>query len=697
VKYPYPLYLAIPCLLAAPTPASGQLPEILVTAEFRDTALLESSNSVSVLGADAIRRRSAQHLEELLNMAPNVNFAGGSSRARYFQIRGIGDRGQFREPLNPSVGVLIDGVDFSGIGTASTLFDVAQVEVLRGPQGTLHGANALAGLINVRSNEPGEEFHHRIEAGVGNYGAFSLGAVSGGPLSERLLYRVAVRRYTGDGFQENEFLGADDTNDRDELTLRGRLRWLVGAGHTVDMTLNRVDIDNGYDAFSLDNDRRTRSDEPGRDTQRSLALGLTNDLERDAFRFRSGFSYAATQVDYGYDEDWTYVGFHPDGYSSFDLYERERDSVSAEFRFLSTDVSTLFGGRTDWVAGIYYLANDEDLDRTYTYAPDFTSEYDTETRALFGELNTRLGDRWTLVTGLRFENRDTDYTDNNGVAFDTDKDLRGGRVALEYAWDEDGMAYAAVSRGYRGNGVNADILANLETADEPDLIAALARVGTFDEETLLNYELGLKRSLLDNTLRLRAALFYMDRDDLQVKGSFLVPRDSGATTFVDYTSNAATGENFGAEFELDWLVGDALQLWASVGLLDTEFGDYVNATGEDLSGRAQAHAPEYQYAVGGRYRFPAGLYLRLEVEGRDEFYFSESHGERSEAYDLINAGFGYEGERWSWLLWGRNLADEDYYVRGFSFGNDPRKGYATEPYYQFGEPRTVGVTASRTF
>jgi len=237
VKYPYPLYLAIPCLLAAPTPASGQLPEILVTAEFRDTALLESSNSVSVLGADAIRRRSAQHLEELLNMAPNVNFASGSSRARYFQIRGIGDRGQFREPLNPSVGVLIDGVDFSGIGTASTLFDVAQVEVLRGPQGTLHGANALAGLINVRSNEPGEEFHHRIEAGVGNYGAFSLGAVSGGPLSERLLYRVAVRRYTGDGFQENEFLGADDTNDRDELTLRGRLRWLVGAGHTVDMTL----------------------------------------------------------------------------------------------------------------------------------------------------------------------------------------------------------------------------------------------------------------------------------------------------------------------------------------------------------------------------------------------------------------------------------------------------------------------------
>ena len=274
----------------------------------------------------------------------------------------------------------------------------------------------------------------------------------------------------------------------------------------------------------------------------------------------------------------------------------------------------------------------------------------------------------------------------------------GGKLALEYQWNEDLMVYGSLSRGYRAEGVNGSILANIDATDDPDIIAALQSVSTFDEETLLNYELGLKGSLLDNTLQARLALFYMDRDDQQVRGSFLIPQDSGATTFVDYTSNAAEGENYGAELEIDWLATQELQLWANLGWLDTEFDDYVNVFGEDLSGRSQSHAPEYQYSVGGRYDFSMGIFLRVELEGKDEFYFSDRHDEQSDSYDLVNASLGWEREQWRLVLWGRNLTDEDYYVRGFgSFGNDPRKGYVTEPYYQFGEPRMYGVTASYTF
>jgi len=685
-------------LLASPVIALEELPEIVVTAEFRDISLLQSSASISVLSADLIHQRAAQHLEEILNVAPNVNFASGTSRARYFQIRGVGDRSQFETPLNPSVGFLLDGVDFSGIGSIGTLFDVEQVEILRGPQGTLHGANALAGLINVNSAAPSEESYHHLEASAGDYNSYSLGFVSSGPLSHKLLYRLAAQTFTSDGYTDNNYLHRNDTSDRNENTVRARLRWLASDVHTLDLNVTWIDLDNGYDAFSLDNTRDTISDEPGEDTQESASIALQTDSLIERVQVQTLLSYASTDSDYSYDEDWTYVGFHPDGYSSTDHYFRQRDSLSAELRLLSTDASTLFGNKTAWVAGLYYLANDEELNRRYTFAADFDSSYDTETFAAFVQLDTALTNRLTFITGLRLENRKIDYSDNNGVRFDPDENLWGGKLALEYNWSENTMSYASVSRGYRGNGINASILSSIGATEDPAIIDTLNKVRTFDGETLINYELGVKSSLLANTLQVRLAVFYMDRDDQQVNGSFLIPQDDGGTSFIDYTSNAAEGENYGAELEIDWLATDALRLWANLGLLETKFDDYVNVFGEDLSGRSQAQAPEYQYSLGGRYDFSPGVFLRLEVEGKDKFYFSDRHNEQSDSYNLLNASLGIEREQWTLTLWGRNLSNEDYYVRGFgSFGNDPRKGYITEPYYQFGEPRMYGVTASYTF
>ena len=144
MKYPTTLLAAACCLASQALADPTRLEEVVVTAELRPAPLLSQVGSISVISAEDIREREAQHLEGILNLAPNVNFAGGTSRARFFQIRGVGERSQFQEPLNPSIGLVIDGIDFSGLGGAGTLFDVQQVEILRGPQGTLHGANALA-------------------------------------------------------------------------------------------------------------------------------------------------------------------------------------------------------------------------------------------------------------------------------------------------------------------------------------------------------------------------------------------------------------------------------------------------------------------------------------------------------------------------------------------------------------------------
>ena len=697
----FTLAIAISTALAQAAERTGEIAEILVTAEFRPVSLQNQASSISVVTADDIQQRAAQHLEEVLNIAPNVNLSSGASRARYYQIRGVGERSQFQEPLNPSIGFVIDDIDFSGLGTVGTLFDVDQVEILRGPQGTLHGANALAGLINIRTAEPQSEPAMRVQASLAEYGTWDMGLVGTGPLiADELLFRLAVHSYQSDGFIKNDHLGKENTNNRDETSVRGKLRWLASESSTLDVSAMYIDIDNGYDAFSLDNTRHTLSDEPGQDQQESSALGLSWHSEAPSFGIEAGLTYATSETNYSFDEDWSFVGIAPGWeYSSFDQYLRQRDSLSAQLRFLSNDQSRLFDNTTDWVLGAYFLSNREDLNRRYTYLEqDFLSDYDTDTMAIFGQIDSQLSDRLNMTTGLRLEQRQTDYRDNNGVLSDPEKNLWGGKLVFEYSLSEDAMIYMGVSRGYRANGVNANILSSMESTDDPDIIEQLAGVQEYDEESLVNYEAGYKSSFADNSVQARLAIFYMDRDDQQVKGSLVLPREDGSSGFIDYTNNAARGNNYGAEFELDWIVSQQLSIYANLGLLETEFEQYINADGEDLSGRDQAQAPAYQYAIGGRYDFGRGFYGRLELEGKDDYYFSDRHNVKAPAYELVHLRLGYQAQDWSAALWVRNLTDEEYYVRGFgSFGNDPRKEYVLEPYYQFGDPRVIGVSAEWRF
>src|SRR5690606_8654131 len=144
-------YRAIILLLAAVASATADevLEEIIVTADFRERPADEMAASITVIDTDSIEQLAVQHFEETVFFVPNLNWSGDGNRARYFQIRGVGELEQYEGAPNPSVGFIIDDIDFSGIGTIATLFDVEQIEVLRGPQGSRYGAQALAGLIYV--------------------------------------------------------------------------------------------------------------------------------------------------------------------------------------------------------------------------------------------------------------------------------------------------------------------------------------------------------------------------------------------------------------------------------------------------------------------------------------------------------------------------------------------------------------------
>ncbi len=666
--------------------------EIIVTSEFRPSTVGRTPAAVSVVSPEELRGRALNHLEDVLAQVPNVNFAGGSSRARFYQVRGVGERGQFEEPLNASVGLLVDGVDFSGIGTMAVLHDVAQVEVLRGPQGTLYGANALAGLMQIRTNEPTDTFQAGLTLDAGNYDARGLGVTVSGPFTERLRGRLAVRKYRDDGFYDNVYLNRSDTNGRDELSVRGRLQYAPTERLDLGLIAGYVDVDNGYDAFSLDNDRNTRSDEPGRDAQESRYLSLTADWQmNDAMVLQGVAGYARSDIDYGYDEDWTYVGFHPWGYSSTDRYVRERDTATIDLRLVSADAGRLFGNSTDWVVGVYGLSQEVALTRTYTFFDGpFRSDFRIDRLAAYGELSSALGERLRLTLGIRGERHESRYRDSERVRFDPKDDLWGGRLVAQWDLASGVMAYASATRGYKAGGFNASNSLDQDLRE-------------FDPETLWNYELGLKGRWLGERLTARLAAFTMRRRDVQIGTSIVRERPDGSSEFIALTSNAASGRNSGLELEAAWQVTDALSLFASLGLLDTEFRNFVNSAGEDLDGQEQAHAPGYQFFAGAEYRTVFGFYARLEVEGKDSFYYSDSRrfsdrpdDLRSEPYQLVNGALGYQRERWDVRLWGRNLANEDYTVRGFYFPNDPRDGYTERGWFQLGDPRRFGITLNLT-
>ncbi len=683
--------------LAAET--QTELPAMTVSSDFRPVDSQSMAASLTTFDAEIMEARGAQHLDELLNMAPNVNFASGASRGQFLQIRGIGERSQFAAPLNPSVGLIIDGIDFSRTGGAATLFDIEQVEVLRGPQGTRFGTNSLAGVVNMRSREPSHEPELRFQSTLGNYNTRSVGVAAGGTLiDETLLGRLAVHRHRSDGYMENKFLGRDNTQKQDEVTARGQLRWLLANDQTVDLKVLHLDINNGYDAFTFDNSRNSFADQPGEDKQRTTAFALSTDWRAtDAVWAHTAFTYSNSDVTYSYDADWGFDSQFPvdpqcnDGdddtpepytcpYIGFEEFQRKRENYSFEIRLQSDENARIFNNTTDWTLGIYYLQQDERFiqDSDFgIFGEDLVSgRYETSNTSLFGQLETRLTQQLTLISGLRVEYFDAKYRDSQSLRISPSETLFGGKVGLNYQLDDNHLWYNTLSRGYKSGGVNND-------AQLPD------NLKKFDTEYLWSLESGLKSRWLDGRLQSNLAAFYSLRRDAQVKNSTQI-----GPSFIDYIQNAARGTNAGIEAQLDWLVTSQWRSFASVGLLYTNFDKFESPENDRIKGRRQAHAPSYQYVLGSEFYLANHWTLRANIEGKDGFYYSDSHNAKSSSYALFNASLSYNIENWDVTLWGRNLFDRDYATRGFFFGNDPSIGYADRTYVQYGEPRVFGVTVS---
>ncbi|RZD20961.1 TonB-dependent receptor [Pseudoalteromonas sp. MEBiC 03485] len=668
----------------------GELETIVVTGDFQKESIQTLSASASLFSDHEINQRGAKFLDEMLASAANVNFTSGASRGRFVQIRGVGLRSQFVDPINPSVGLVIDGINYSGLGGSSLLFDIDQVEIYRGPQGTRFGADALAGMIQMESAAPTFDPSVKVQLGAGNYNSYEAGIAAGTGITDDTAVRASVYQRESDGYVENRYLG-EDTQQQDELVSRFKLHSQLTSHLRTELNVHYIDINNGYDAFTLDNSRNSVADEPGEDNQESIAVGLANIYTGfDWFDVSLNVSGIDSELLYSFDEDWVCndeaqpelcaAGLHEWGYSSTDTYLRDRKDQAAELQFN--------GKAGDWVAGIYYQGREVDLERQYTWlAQPFASNYETSNIAAYGQLATPIGPKTTLITGLRVEQYQGDYTDNNGFIEETDDVMVGGKLALEYQVIDRTMIYTSITRGYKAGGINSEALAKAKDKGLNLDADFFANHTSFAPEYLWSGEFGVKGSSLDDKFVLRLAAFYMYREDMQLK-SWQVEGQK----FTGYIDNASSGENYGLEIEGSFQATDNLLLTGSAGYLHTEINDFVAQSGLDQDGRDQAQAPKYQYAFTARYNFTPALYASIGLEGKDDYYFSDSHNSKAPSTNLVNASFGYEGDNWSINAWARNLFDEDVPTRGFEFGNDPLDGYTTHTYTQLGEPMVAGVT-----
>ncbi len=677
---------AIPLLIVtiAATAAPPPLEEVVVTAELRDRELRDLPASATVLGSQTLESAGVHHFQDVLGLVPNLNWAAGTSRPRYFQLRGIGDLSQWQGAPNPSVGFLIDGIDFSGVGMPATLSDVERIEVLRGPQGTAYGANALAGLIAVNTRAPRREPELGADVTFGDYGTRGATGVLGGPLgSGEDAWRLVAGNYRSDGFRHNSFLRRDDTNGYDESSARLRLHLEPLEHLRADVTAMWADLRERLRRvldrqFTHDAVRQARPGRAGGARARRAARCTT----RRGFDLVGRFSFGESRSTYSFDGDWgndeSWGANSP--YDYFQRFDRDRQTLSADLRIVSRE--SVASGDFAWLAGVYTLRTDEDVQQTDVWRDlvygdgdsRFASDYRATNLAAYGEIEWRIADRTVLAVGARAERRAADYADTDGARFAPGENMFGGSLSLRRAFGERRTGYVTLSRATR-----PAVSTSAPTFPTTSAASTARRCRVL--------ELGWRAANADDSLSGDVAVFYMRRHDQQVPtGEQLVLGDP--LSFVLYTDNAAAGENYGVEGTLRWRLSTALLVDVRAALLQAKYRDYV-FDGVDLSGREQAHAPEYQYDLGVEYRGATGFFARVDFAGLDDFYFDETNDVRAPSRVLTHLKAGYSGNRWRAEVWVRNLFD-GYYAAAWILVRERAAGIHTDSLHPGGGSAPCG-------
>ena len=703
---------------------TAPLEEVVVTAQKRAGNLQDTPIAISAVTGDAIEKLNIDDIGAIAAANPSLVYSEAGGEAQLY-IRGIGSN-IFNVGADQSVATHIDGVYTGRANMGLTQFlDIDRVEILRGPQGTLYGRNATGGAINIISRAPTDEFEGYVSGLVGSFDRIDVRGAVSGPISENLSGRLAVRRLKDDGYTEDlDPQGGDKIDDNDLAALRGSLRWKSDA-LTATLIAEHSEFQNGNTSiFPIDNTGLAESfgAKPNRDIHKTYnntpsfhewetgaVTGILDWAVTDTTNLNLTVGYRDWDSDFLFNTDGTEIEITRTTLS----YASEQ--LSAELRLSGES------GWGRWLVGAYWFDEDKYgalglvrsgftpptvlVPRSFIFRADGTGE----ATALFGQVDFKLADTWTLSAGLRYSDekkgdflrQSTLLPDNELLGLFTPNPIPDAtpastrrvtrswdawtpRVGLEFRPSDDRLFYLTYSEGFKSGGFN-----DLSVVNPP-----------FDPELVDSIEVGAKTEWLGGRLRANASAFYYDYTDLQV--SVFASVGSITTTF---TTNAAEATVQGLELDLAAKVTDSLDIAASLAILDATYDRFVTPYGSctaanvaldarctgrvglprliDAAGNRLTNAPEFKGSISATYRFDLSgggsisLLGAAHHQGRVYFVPANTTVMSQSSYTLVDARIGYENESGDLAIGAfvKNLADEDYFhnIVQFTSTSDARK------------------------
>ncbi len=699
-------------------------------------ARLQAPVSISSFDADDLAERQVDETLDLARLVPNFvgHRSSGAGNSNAYYLRGLGNT-ETIGTFNPAVGTYIDGVFVSRQSSNNySLYDVERVDVLRGPQGTAFGHNTTAGAINIVTRKPSPDFNYGVDLGVGNYGRLLGRGTVDAPINEQWLTRFSGYYEQADGFVRSNVTG-QTINDLEDYGMRGAVRFLPSDTLTVDLALENhyrhllnpvrscrrapgederpADCGYGVDPGASDTSFTTDSN-PG--SLEDALRGQGMDSYTHSVRILANVDWRVGGVDFQYifgriDESWDYTQDFdptgvPGGQSNFAI-SQEEDTYQYTQEARVTGV--LSGGRLHYTGGIFWLDEenitrfiDISVNRNPANGPvDATwLQIDRDTRSLtdslagYFELEYALTADLKLTVGGRYtdEDRSIRYTSTDGrrpndvVLYDisTQELIDGGvpvdqdlgeftpRVAAEYRWNDDWSLLASATEGFKSGGWNSRGTASAPCFHTPVCYQP------FGPEHVWSYEAGFRYAPPDRRLRINGTLFSLDVDDLQLVTGLPAP---DGVLFL--TRNAADARFRGAEFDWTWAASDQLDVYGTLGLMDSEY-TAVRQPSLITTSTEPVRAPDATGSLGATYAWPRHLLGGVFRVGGD-VSFTDRHWVSSINAPAIaevgstwllqtQVGYASDDGQWTANLSCRNCMDEDYITSYFlgPYMGDPR-------------------------
>ncbi|SCZ47110.1 MULTISPECIES: TonB-dependent receptor [unclassified Pseudomonas] len=644
-----------------------ELAPLTVSARLNEESAKDIPFGLSVIDGQTLEARRLRSLEDALRTTPgvDVNSWGGANDANV-RIRGVGSLNQMSMD-DGSVVLNVDGVPMSVRNAAMATLDVQQVEVLKGPQGTLFGRNSEAGAINVTTRKPTRELEGYVRGEVGNQGQFMTEGAIGGPLTESLAGRIAVRRSGFDNWIDDQQDGDPLTKPRD-LALRGSLLWDNDQGTTGLLTAERQRADHyaGLEMLRPFGNRPSLDYTPGtfddnQKTNERYSFELNHDLAQSRITSISAYTSTDFNAVKGYDRNITEALYG----SPFEylIEDTAKERVwSQDLRLGSLEDAEVF-----WVTGVNLSRSERSFD-----SDDFTSgarhrrDFATNSYALYGEMTYPIAEDWKLTTGLRHtwdgKTYGADYSSGgNSVADDRRlrNDYNTGRVALSYALTPQTNLYAVLSRGYKSAGFN-------------DYATSVRDSEPYKAAKVNSAEIGFKHESAEGAVSLEGALFMT-----RVQDDHLLGYDFN--TLAVSAVNADTRSK-GAELSSTWHVTDELTLGSAVSYTNAVVtSDAPGVSGGDVAaGNRVPDVPLWSGNFSIAWQRNLGEFMGLPAPRLNTLLNYRVQKNRpadpQNHYDLkgyakLDLHVGLESGGSEVYLWGDNLLDARYDLYG-SYSTD---------------------------